>query len=50
MSGGRLVDETIESVTEYFKSLYNIKKSNGKLKFQLEQRERKQSEAGMTTK
>jgi hypothetical protein len=39
-SGRRLVDETIESVTEYFKSLYNIKKSNGKLKLQLEQQDR----------
>jgi hypothetical protein len=31
-SGRRLVNETIESVTEYFESLYNIKKSSGKLK------------------
>jgi len=30
-SGRRVVDEKIESVTEYFESLYNIKKSNGKL-------------------
>jgi len=44
MSGRRLVDETIESVTEYFESLYNIKKNNGKLKLQLEQRDRKKSE------
>ncbi len=44
-SGRRLVDETIESVTEYFESLYNIKKSNGKLKLQLEQRDRKKYEA-----
>ena len=35
--GRRLVDETIESVTDYFESLYNIKKSNGILKLQLEQ-------------
>jgi len=44
MTGRRLVNETIESVTEYFESLYNIKKSNGKLKLQLEQRDRKKSE------
>jgi len=44
-SGRRLVDETIESVTEYFESLYNIKKSSGKLKIQLEQRDRKKFEA-----
>ncbi len=31
MSGRRLAEETIESVTEYFESLYNIKKSSGKL-------------------
>ena len=31
-SGRQLVNETIESVTEYFESLYNIKKSSGKLK------------------
>ncbi len=36
-SGRRLVDETIESVTEYFELLYNIEMSNGKLKLQLEQ-------------
>ena len=36
MTGRRLVDETIESITEYFELLYNIKKSNGKLKLQLE--------------
>ena len=35
----------IESVTEYFKLLYNIKKSNGKLKLQLEQRDRKKYDA-----
>ncbi len=29
MPGRRLVDEMIESITEYFESLYNIKKSNG---------------------
>ena len=45
MSGRRLVDESIESVTEYFELLYNIKKSNCKLKLQLEQRDRKKSEA-----
>jgi hypothetical protein len=45
MTGRRLVDETIESITEYFESLYNIKKSNGKLKLQLEQRDCKKSEA-----
>jgi len=45
MTGRRLVDETIESFTEYFKSLYNIKESNGKLKLQLKQRDRKKSEA-----
>ena len=44
MLGRRLIDETIESVTEYFESIYNIKKSNGKLKLQLEQRDRKKSE------
>ena len=37
MTGRRLAEETIESVTEYFESLYNIKKSNGKLKLQLKQ-------------
>jgi hypothetical protein len=35
----------IKSVTEYFESLYNIKKSNGKLKLQLEQRDRKKYDA-----
>ena len=45
MSGRRLVDETIESVTEYFESLYNIKKSSGKLQKQLEQRDHKKYEA-----
>jgi hypothetical protein len=44
-AGRRLVDETIKSVTEYFKSLYNIKKSNGKLKLQLEQQDHKKSES-----
>ena len=44
-SGRRLVDETIESVTEYFESLYNIKKSNGQLKLQLENRDRKKYDA-----
>ena len=44
-SGQRLVDETVESVTEYFESLYNIKKSNGKLKLQFEQRDRKKYDA-----
>ncbi len=45
MTGRRLVDETIEFVTEYLESLYNIKKSNGKLKLQLEQRDCKKLEA-----
>jgi len=44
-SGRRRVNETIKFVTEYFESLYNIKKSNGKLKLQLEQQDRKKSEA-----
>jgi hypothetical protein len=44
-SGRRLVDETIESVTEYFESLYNIKKANGKLKLQLEQRDHHKTDA-----
>jgi len=44
-SGRRLVDETIKSLTEYFESLYNIKKSSGKLKIQLEQQDRKKFEA-----
>jgi hypothetical protein len=35
----------IESVTEYFESLYNIKKSSGKLQKQLEQRDHKKYEA-----
>jgi len=43
--GRRLVDEMIESVTEYFESLYNIKMSSGKLKIQLEQQDRKKYEA-----
>jgi len=43
--GRRLIDETIESVTEYFESLYNIKKSNGKLKLQLKQRDRTKYDA-----
>jgi hypothetical protein len=34
----------IKSITKYFKSLYNIKKSSGKLKLQLEQRDRKKSD------
>ncbi len=41
--GQQLVDKMIKSVTEYFKLLYNIKKSSGKLKLQLEQRDRKKS-------
>jgi hypothetical protein len=45
MSGRRFVDQTIESITEYFESLYNIKKSSSKLKIQLEQRDRKKYEA-----
>ncbi len=45
MSGRRLAEETIESVTEYFKLLYNIKKSSGKLQEQLEQRDHKQNDA-----
>jgi len=44
-SGRRLVDKTIESVTEYFESLHNIKKSSGKLKIQLEQQDHKKYEA-----
>jgi hypothetical protein len=44
-SGRRIVDEMIKSVTEYFELLYNIKKSNGKLKLQLEQRDRKKYDA-----
>ena len=44
-SGRRLVDETINSFTEYFELLYNIIKSNGKLKLQLEQRDRKKSDS-----
>ena len=44
-SGRRLIDETIESDTEYFELLYNIKKSNGKLMLQLEQRDRKKYNA-----
>jgi hypothetical protein len=43
-SGRQLVDKTIKSVTEYFESLYNIKKSSGKLKLQLEQQDRKKSD------
>ncbi len=35
----------IESVTEYFESLYNVKKSSGKLQKQLEQRDHKKDEA-----
>ena len=45
ISGWQLVNEEIESATEYFESLYNIKKSNGKLKLHLEQRDHKKSEA-----
>ena len=45
MTRRRLIDETIESVTEYFELLYNIKKSKGKLKLQLEQQDCKKSEA-----
>jgi hypothetical protein len=45
MSGRQLINETIESITEHFELLYNIKKSNGKLKLQLEQLDRKKSEA-----
>jgi len=44
-SGRRLADETIESITEYFELLYNIKKSSGKLQKQLEQRDHKKYEA-----
>jgi len=44
-SGRRLAEETIESVTEYFESLYNIKKSSGNLQKQLEQRDHKKYEA-----
>ena len=35
----------IKSITEYFQLLYNVKKSSGKLKIQLEQRDRKKYEA-----
>ena len=45
MLGRGLIDESIESVTENFELLYNIKKSHGKLKLQLEQRDSKKSEA-----
>jgi hypothetical protein len=45
--GRRLINEMPESVTEYFKSLFNIKKNSGKLKLQLEQRNRKASEQGL---
>ena len=45
ISGRRLVDKTIESITEYFESLYNIKKSSGKLQKQLEQQDQKKYEA-----
>jgi len=45
MSGRRLAEETIESVTEYFESLYNVKKSSGKLQKQLEQRDHKKDGA-----
>ena len=45
MSGRRLAEETIESVTEYFESLYNVKKSSGKLQKQLKQRDHKKNEA-----
>jgi len=45
MSGRRLAEETIESVTEYFESLYNVKKSSGKLQKQLEQRDHRRDEA-----
>jgi hypothetical protein len=42
-SGRRLVDEMIESVTEYFESLFNIKKSNSKLQLLIQQRDSKMS-------
>ena len=45
MSGRRLAEETIESVTEYFELLYNVKKSSGKLQKQLEQRDHRRDEA-----
>jgi hypothetical protein len=45
MSGRRLAEETIKSVTEYFESLYNVKKSSGKLQKQLKQRDHKKDEA-----
>jgi len=45
MSGRRLAEQTIESVTEYFELLYNVKKSSGKLQKQLEQRDHKKNEA-----
>ena len=44
-SGRRLVDETIEAIAEYFESLYNIKKSSGKLHKQLEQQDHKKYNA-----
>jgi len=45
MSGRRLAEETIESITEYFESLYNVKKSSGKLQKQLEHRDHRRDEA-----
>jgi hypothetical protein len=44
MSGQQLAKEMIESVTEYFESPYNVKKSSGKLQKQLEQRDHKKDE------
>jgi hypothetical protein len=45
--GQRLIDEKPEFMTEYFESLFNIKKSSSKLKLQLEQRDRKASKQGL---
>jgi len=45
MSGRRLAEETIESITEYFESLYNVKKISGKIQKQLEQQDHKRDEA-----
>jgi hypothetical protein len=38
-SGQRLIDKMIKSITKYFELLYNIKKSSGRLKLQLEQQD-----------
>ena len=44
-SGRRLVDKMIKSITEYFKSLYNIQKSSSMLQKQLKQHDHKKYEA-----